>query len=189
MISPLTKTQIRQSCLAQRRGLSQEFIAQASQKIADIIQHLPVYQEAQDLAWYFPVKGEVDLTTLWELALKKNKNCYFPVNQSNQSLQFLPYTPTTKLQKNCYQILEPYADEQTNNIRPKLDIIFLPIVAFDANRTRLGMGKGYYDKTLTSYPDALLIGVAYEWQKQANLPSDPWDIKPHMIITEETIYS
>ncbi|MGV3739861.1 MAG: 5-formyltetrahydrofolate cyclo-ligase [Gammaproteobacteria bacterium] len=188
MNRPLTKEQIRQACIAQRKSLSQKFIVESSQKIADIIQDLPVYQAAQHLAWYFPVKGEVDLTTLWELALKKNKNCYFPVIQTDQNLQFLPYTLSTQLKLNQYQILEPSPEEPYNPI-PPLDIIFLPTVAFDAHCTRLGMGKGYYDKTLIIYPDALIIGVAYEWQKQMTLPRDPWDIKPHMIITEERIYS
>lgn len=189
MISPLTKNQIRHDCLTQRKALNPKFIAQASQKIADSIQNLPIYQAAQRLAWYFPIGGEVDLSTIWEQALKKNKLCYFPVIQTNRRLQFVSYTKTTVLKSNQYHILEPVTDSQSIYIPPQLDIIFLPIVAFDPNCTRLGMGQGYYDKTLINFPNALLIGVAYEWQKRDYLPRDSWDINPHMIITEEKIYS
>ena len=187
MVRYSIKAQIRQICIAQRKNLNQQFIVQASQKIADSIQNLSIYQEAEHLAWYFPVNGEVDLSPLWKQALKNKKKCYFPAVQKDQSLHFLPYTLHTPLILNHYQILEPSLVKQ-NYISPKLDIIFLPIVAFDNRCMRLGMGKGYYDKTLIHYPEAHLIGVAYEWQKQTDIPIDPWDVQLDMIVTEEKLY-
>ena len=184
----LTKAQIRQTCLAQRKNLDPHYITHASQKIADSIQNLCIYQEAHDLAWYFPVNGEIDLSILWEKALEKSKHCYFPAIQSDNSLCFIPYTAQTNLKLNRYNILEPYSENLAPPL-PKLDIIFLPVVAFDQQCRRLGMGKGYYDKTLIRYPATQFIGVAYEWQKQAHIPSDIWDIPLDMIVTEEKIYS
>ena len=68
----------------------------------------------------------------------------------------------------------------------QLDLIFLPVVAFDLSLTRLGYGAGYYDKTLADcHP--YLIGVAYEWQKQASIPTEPWDIKLDMVITDASV--
>ena len=185
----LTKSQIRQACLHQRNHLTQQFISQASQKITDIIQTMPDFQTAQHIAWYFPANGEVDLSALWQITLEKNKCCYLPSIRPNHTLLFLPYTPETKLTLNRYQILEPRVDVQFAKDPQELDILFLPVVAFDIDRTRLGMGKGYYDKTLAQHSDVQLIGVAYEWQKQPKIPKDPWDIPLKMIITEEKIYS
>jgi 5-formyltetrahydrofolate cyclo-ligase len=184
----LTKTHIRQVCLSQRKHLARQFVTQASQRIIDTIQDLQAYQTAKHIAWYHPSRGEVDLSLLWQNALTQNKCCYFPAIQPNNTLLFLPYTADTELVLNRYQITEPHKEGHEAIAPEDLDILFLPTVAFDANQNRLGMGKGYYDKTLENHPGPLLIGVAYEWQKQPNLPYDSWDIPLTMIITEERTY-
>ncbi len=184
-----TKTQIRSIYLAQRRNLTQQIITQASQKITDIMRSTQAYQAAQHIAWYLPVQGEIDLSALWQAALEENKHCYFPVVQPDHTLIFLPYTRDTALLPNRYQILEPDIAPQYARAPQDLDMIVIPIVAFDAQCRRLGMGKGYYDKTLMHHTDALLMGVAYDWQKQLELPNEPWDIQLDMIITETQIYT
>lgn len=184
-----TKAQIRQACLAQRRSLSQEFMVQAAQKIKDSLQNLPIFQTAQHIAGYIPVRGEVDLSALWQQALELKKFCYFPSIQSGGSILFLPYTLNTTLQLNAYHIPEPQVALKHAISLDKLDLIIVPMVAFDPQRRRLGMGKGYYDKAVANHPHIPLIGIAYEWQKQMDLPNDPWDIAMTMIVTEEKIYS
>ena len=189
MTIPITKAEIRQVCLLQRQQLATEFIQQASQKIVSTILSMPAYQRAQHIAWYYPSRGEVDLTLLWPSALAQKKSCYLPTIQPNHSLDFLAFNSETHFHPNHYYILEPIS-ENVKTISPKdLDIVFVPIVAFDDQHRRLGMGKGYYDQTLVNNPGPLLIGVAYEWQKQINLPADPWDISIPLIITEQKIYS
>jgi 5-formyltetrahydrofolate cyclo-ligase len=185
----LTKAQIRQAHLAQRKHLTQQFIVHSSQKINALIQSLAVFQQAQHLAWYMPVSGEVDLSSSWNHALQLGKSCYFPAIQPNQTVIFLPYTAQTELRLNRYHIPEPVIHVESAQALEKLDIIFLPVVAFDMHRYRLGMGKGYYDKTLAHINGPMLIGVAYEWQKQSRLPHEPWDIPLTMIVTEDKIYS
>lgn len=183
-----TKSQIRSICLTQRQHLTPATIAQASQKIIQKLQAMACYQTANHIAWYFPVKGEIDLSTLWQRALEAHKHCYFPSVQRDHLL-FLPYTQKTVLLPNQYQILEPKITPQHARDPQDLDLIILPIVAFDSHCNRLGMGKGYYDKTCAHTHHPLLIGVAYEWQKQADLPTEPWDRRLDMIITEACIYS
>lgn len=185
----LTKTQIRQTCLAQRRSLTQEFVTETSKKIIHTIRDLPAYCLAQHIAWYMPVQGEVDLSSLWTLALADQKSCYFPAIKPDGALIFLPSNDQTELLLNRYQILEPLVEIQYAKAPRDLDIVFLPVVAFDEDCTRLGMGKGFYDKTLADHADTCLIGVAYEWQKQPHLPKDPWDIPVDMLITEEQVYT
>ena len=184
----LTKTHIRQVCLSKRKQLPQQFVSQASQRIIDTIQDIQAYQAAKHIAWYHPSRGEVDLSSLWQSALTNNKYCYFPALRPDNTLLFLPYAGNTELFLNRYQIAEPLMEAHKAIPPQNLDILFLPIVAFDAEKNRLGMGKGYYDKTLENHPGPLLIGVAYEWQKQPNLPCDSWDIPLSMIITEERTY-
>lgn len=185
----LTKSQIRQVCLCRRKHLGKTYVSQASQKIIDTLRQMPAYQAANHIAWYFPTNGEVDLSALWSYALATNKSCYFPAIQTDQTLLFLPYTRDTELVFNRYHTAEPNVAACHAKPPQDLDIIFLPVVAFDVNRKRLGMGKGYYDKTLAPHKSPLLIGVAYEWQRQPNLPIDPWDIPLTTIVTEETVYT
>lgn len=184
-----TKAQIRSFCLTQRHNLKQQIISQASQKIVATLHDLRAYQTAQHIALYLPISGEIDLSALWKLALEENKYCYFPVVQPEHTLIFIPYTHDTILLPNHYRILEPQIVKNSTRSPQNLDLIILPIVAFDARCTRLGMGKGYYDKTLAQQSNALLVGVAYEWQKQPELPTEPWDIQLDMIITEKRIYT
>lgn len=189
MMVHLTKAQIRQICLAQRHSLAQEFITETSKKIIHTIRDIPAYRLAQHIAWYMPIQGEVDLSSLWAMALADQKSCYFPAIRPDDTLIFLPSDAQTELLLNRYQILEPLVEIQFAKTPQELDIIFLPVVAFDEDCTRLGMGKGFYDKTLAARADTCLIGVAYEWQKQPNIPKDSWDIPVDMIITEERVYT
>ena len=65
---------------------------------------------------------------------------------------------------------------------------FLPAMAFDGQGTRLGMGGGYYDRTLAHHRPKLLIGIAYDVERQPFIEADAWDIPMDAVITERTIY-
>jgi 5-formyltetrahydrofolate cyclo-ligase len=71
------------------------------------------------------------------------------------------------------------------------DIIFVPLLAFDNKRNRLGYGKGFYDKFLYKYKKinkkVLIVGVAFSFQKYNNLPINKKDIKLDYILTEKGI--
>ena len=75
-----------------------------------------------------------------------------------------------------------------------LDMIFVPLVAFDLNGFRIGMGSGYYDRTfekkleIKDMKSPVLIGLAYEFQKQECLNHQPWDVPLDMVVTELKIY-
>jgi 5-formyltetrahydrofolate cyclo-ligase len=188
MPTPASKNNLRRQCLKRRHSLTAETIAEASHQIAQRIQSLESYQKSHHIAWYHPVGGEVDLSGLWQQALNAAKSCYCPVIQANKTLLFLPFTTTTTWLKNRYGIPEPAVPLSEAKPITQLDLIFLPVVAFDPSLARLGSGAGYYDKTLAKYHPCL-IGVAYEWQKQTSIPLEPWDIKLDAVITESNMYS
>ncbi len=98
------------------------------------------------------------------------------------------------LQPNHYGIPEPSSGLQ--GITPaQLDIIFVPLLAFDSLGTRLGMGKGYYDRALAEFRSGktanekpLLIGLAHECQRVERLERAIWDVPLDRIITDQTVY-
>ncbi|STX28137.1 5-formyltetrahydrofolate cyclo-ligase [Legionella beliardensis] len=180
---------LRNTNCAIRGKLPRHYQIAASEKVYAHIRHLKQYRYAKRIALYQAHRGEITLHHLWKTAPLQGKFCYFPVVNQEQKLLFLPATPATPFKKNRYGILEPDVD-LTHAIAPKdLDLIFLPLVAFDEHGTRLGMGAGYYDRTLANGEDnPLLIGVAYDFQRQPFIAPQEWDVPLAAVITPNHIY-
>lgn len=179
---------LRIHCRQLRKNLPKTIQATASANICTRIQTLKHYQEAQRIALYHAVNGEINLHALCLAAMVEKKECYFPVMNPEHTLSFLPVTPETVFTKNQFGIAEPEVDPTLAIKTSDLDIIFLPLVAFDERGTRLGMGGGYYDKTLAYHKPKLLVGVAYECQRQAHITANAWDVPMNAIVTEHTTY-
>lgn len=171
-----------------RSNLSMEYQARKSARICNQIQKLECYQTAENIALYYAGRGEVNLDSLWKDAASQGKSCFFPVLTADQALCFLPAAPNERFQKNKFGILEPIADLSLALSPDQLDILFMPLVAFDAKGNRLGMGGGFYDRTLTTLKPAQLLGVAYEFQHCPMLWPERWDVKMSGVVTESSVY-
>jgi len=182
------KETLRQTCIQIRNKLTTEYQSEASARISQHIFSLQRYQIAKQIALYSAFNKEVDLTLLKNHAKQENKHCYFPALAPNKTLTFLRATDETPLVKNCFGILEPAPSHQQPIALDNLDIIFLPLVAFDDYGTRLGMGAGYYDRCLANNHTAFLVGVAYEFQHQIKIPRERWDVPMDVVITEQAIH-
>ncbi|MDF1678734.1 MAG: 5-formyltetrahydrofolate cyclo-ligase [Legionellaceae bacterium] len=183
------KATIRRTCLAKRAALTAQTQKAASEALCMRISSLAVYQKAQKIALYCAVGGEINLHLLWQLAEKSGKTCYMPVMlSSTQRLVFLPATPSTPQKANAFQVPEPDVPHQYAVAPKAIDLMLLPLVAFDTRGTRLGRGAGYYDRTLSHEKPACLLGAAYEFQRQPLLTAEPWDIPLTGIVTEENTY-
>lgn len=182
------KWSLRQSQKLVREKLSVSYQAKASNIICTKIQELKLYNIAKRIGFYQATRGEINLNSLWQLACVQQKFCYFPVIRPDKTLSFLPATSTTAFVENSYSIKEPKVSLMEAVEINKLDIIFIPIVAFDMYCTRIGTGAGYYDRTLQSINSPKLIGVAYEFQCEFYIEPQPWDITLHAIVTPENIY-
>ncbi len=181
------KTMLRRQFLGQRKGISPEQQAQLSKHVCEKIIELYLYQQAQSIALYQPINKEVDLQALWNHAYQHGKHCYFPSLDEGQTLNFLRATPQSKWVKNRFHILEPDQTRACCNLE-EIDIVFMPLVCFDAQCNRVGMGAGYYDRTFAKAKPKVLIGVGYEFQKATHLLPDSWDIPLDMIVTEQNLY-
>lgn len=163
----------------------------ASQLLTNKIMAINHVHQSTHIAIFIPFDGEINTKLLIKTLLLMNKQIYLPIIpiSNSQCLSFSKYTLSTTLIRNRLNIYEPQYN--INSIIPikTLDIMFIPLVAFDNNGNRLGMGSGFYDRTLQKYPRNQFyyspIGLAYDFQKvpAALLPIEKWDIKLPEIIT------
>ena len=142
----------------------------------------------KNIAIFLSFDGEISTKNIIKQLWENKKNIFLPVLHpfSKGHLLFLAYTPSTPMIKNKFGILEPQLNVQ--NILPieELDIIFTPLVAFDKDNNRLGMGGGFYDRTLqyTKIYHFISVGLAYKWQQVNKLPIESWDQPLNYIITD-----
>ena len=188
---------LRQQIREQRRALDETERSQASALLCERIANSRLFQHSKDIAFYLPNDGEMDLTALIEYAWNQGKRCYLPVlaEPNTQRLWFIPYTPDSKLLPNRFGIPEPVATKSARLRKTiSLDLILMPLVAFDREGNRLGMGGGFYDRTLAflahrqHWRKPNLLGVAYEFQRQEKIEKKHWDIAPHAIATDQELY-
>lgn len=154
------------------------------------LNYLPI-KKAKNIALFFSVKGELNTSFLIYSLLKNKKRVYLPVLHpcSFKELLFIRYQHYTELKINKLQIPEPKLN--TNNIIALnlLDVIIIPSLAVDKHGNRLGMGGGYYDRTLQNYKkhNILKVGFLYDFQKVSKLQKFSWDIPLSVVITPSKI--
>lgn len=105
-------------------------------------------------------------------------------------LQFVRVTPTTSFTPNPFGILEPTTYVETRAPQA-LDLVLVPLLAFDKCCQRLGFGGGYYDRTFAFKKiekKPYLIGLAYEFQRLPHIPHNDFDICLDEVITEKRQY-
>ncbi len=185
---------LRESIRQARRNLTEAEQLAASERIVEIVTAEDFFRDAAHLAFYLTIDGELNPEPLLKQALDSGKTCYLPVisRDNEELLTFAPYDETTELIENQWGISEPPHPEE--HISPtNFDVVFVPLVAFDANCFRLGMGKGFYDRTFSfkifnrrSQP--LLVGLAHECQLTEPFPTQTWDVRLDAVVTEKKIY-
>lgn len=156
----------------------------------------PIFRKSRNIAFYLSNDGEIDLLALIELAWKQKKRCYLPVLGSthSRSLWFVPYTPGTPLYRNRFGIYEPVHQRSTRQFRVQsLDLIFMPLLAFDKQGNRLGMGGGFYDRSLAylhqrrHWQKPHLVGAAFDFQKVDALDTQIWDVPLSGVVTDKEL--
>ena len=184
---PYTRQQIRQQIRQRRRALTPEQQTQFALKAADrMMAYTPVLL-AQTVAVFLSFDGELDTRPLIDQLWRAGKRVYLPVLHpfSPGNLLFLHYHPSSDLVVNRLKIREPKLDVRDVLPLCRLDVLVTPLVAFDAAGQRLGMGGGFYDRTLQNWRQHRLqpVGYAHDCQQVDALPTEQWDIPLPAVIT------
>lgn len=184
----LIRKQIRQA----RQQLSSAQQQQAAQALCQQFLNLPELLNSQHIAVYLHNDGEIAtaelINSLWQLG----KSVYLPVLHPFTSgyLLFQHYQANTLLASNKYGIAEPILSCQDIKVVAELDLILTPLVAFDAQGQRIGMGGGFYDRTFAAQPLAQrrMIGLAHDCQQVACIPTEAWDVPLPMVLTPSAVF-
>ncbi|EHT11415.1 5-formyltetrahydrofolate cyclo-ligase [Klebsiella pasteurii] len=184
---PYTRQQIRQQIRQRRRALTPEQQTQFALQAADrMMAYTPVLL-AQTVAVFLSFDGELDTRPLIDQLWRAGKRVYLPVLHpfSPGNLLFLHYHPSSDLVVNRLKIREPKLDVRDVLPLSRLDVLVTPLVAFDAAGQRLGMGGGFYDRTLQNWRRHRLqpVGYAHDCQQVDALPTEQWDIPLPAAIT------
>lgn len=187
-----TKQELRKRLRQTRRLISLQQQEMHASQLATQLSIQTFFKQAQHIAAYIANDGEISPDKAIYAALATQKQCYLPKIESfiDKKMQFSPYTSKTKLHTNQYGIPEPSSCAVTPLC---LELILVPLVAFDITGRRLGMGGGFYDRFLAQYPANArprLVGLAHEAQKVPpnTISTDSWDIQMDMIVTESNLY-
>jgi 5-formyltetrahydrofolate cyclo-ligase len=181
------KTALRSALRQQRRSLSSAAQGAAAQALTQSVLSLPNWTGAQRIALYLARDGEIDTSALVSMARAASKQLFLPVLTADNSLSFARWNTADTPSTNRYNIPEPPTGAAQYPVAD-LDIIFLPVVGWDAQGGRLGMGGGYYDRALSGIAGPVLVGLAHDSQRTERIPKESWDIVMDYIATDTALH-
>lgn len=131
---------------------------------------------------YIALGSEADPTQLAAAAAAHGCRLALPrITDRSSPMRFLAWSMDDELVTGPLGLRQPGPDAE--EVTP--DIIFTPLLGFDARLDRLGQGAGFYDRAFARYPDAWRVGIAWSVQQVPAVPTDIWDVPLHAVVTEE----
>jgi 5-formyltetrahydrofolate cyclo-ligase len=189
---PALRRQLRQA----RRQLSPTQQRRAARNLYGQLAQHPIFRRARHIAFYLPNDGEIDPRPLMLEAQRRGKATYLPVLNAwpRTRMVFQRLMPNERLAPNRFGIAEPAFRPNRQRRIWTLDLVLMPLVGFDEDGGRLGMGGGFYDRSLAyrgrrkNGHKPTLLGLAHECQKVDRLPLEPWDVSLQATVTDQSWY-
>lgn len=177
------KKQLRQNCREKRASLGEDYHQKASLMICSHIEAWSVFQEAQVISSYLPMRDEVDLLLLMEK--NPHKDWLVPRILPQGYMVFHPYDPG-RLLRHRFGMLEP---DPALPVVPagRIELVLTPGLAYDLHGWRLGYGGGFYDRFLSEQKHLISLGVTYQALLQPTLPHEEYDVPVQYIVTENGV--
>lgn len=182
----MTRSDIRKQSRLARQNLSPAEQQQAASLLAQQFQRTLSYRKANSIGLYLSFDGEISTTPIIEQAWRDKKAVYLPIlPRSGRHMRFARFTKKTELRANKFGIWEPYRSPRIASWA--IDVVGMPLVAFDQEGNRMGMGGGFYDTTFAIKHQhgfgPRLVGFAHEVQRHNKLPTEAWDVPLDAILT------
>lgn len=180
----MSKQEIRDRINSIRKNLSQKDIEEKSRKIIDNLIRLEEYLNASTIMPYVSLNTEVDTKEFIKSELIKGKRSIVIPFVEGENIQVSYFKDFSELREGEFGVLEPMKKKRYDG---KIDLVIVPGVAFDLQGSRIGFGKGYYDRFLCRSKDSLKVALAFEEQIVDSIPNEFHDHPVDMIITEKRV--
>ncbi|MEN2395472.1 5-formyltetrahydrofolate cyclo-ligase [Pseudomonas halotolerans] len=192
----LPRPQLRRLLRQARRALTPAQQREAARGLYRQLAQHPLFRRARHIALYLPNDGEIDPRLLLRAAQRRGKATYLPVLSPwpQTKMVFQRIRPGEKLRANRFRILEPQMNIARQRKVWTLDLVLLPLVGFDEAGGRLGMGGGFYDRSLAylarrqQWRKPTLLGLAHECQKVERLAQASWDVPLQGTVSDRHWY-
>lgn len=180
---------IRNQIRAMRRRLEPVFVQKASATVQRAAFNLDEWRKTKIVCCYLAMPLEVQTETIIEECRRDKKLLFVPAFQ-NKLQKYIPavFDPDEDVQLGKFNVLEPVSPRWIRS--EKIDLVFVPGLAFDRQGGRLGHGAGHYDRLLTRkmFRSACKVGLAFDFQIFNRLPLRADDVRMDVVITESEIY-
>ena len=185
---------LRSEMRRQRASLSPTERASAANAVARRVARELALPRGTRVGLYLSMGSELDTTPLLAFARQRGWRVYVPVlhGREAQSMWFQPLA--APLRPNRFGIPEPHPDAQQRVAPRWLDVVFVPVVAFDDRGHRIGSGAGFYDRTFAylrhrgPWRKPPLVGLAYDCQRKASIEPREWDVPLDAVVTERSLH-
>lgn len=186
----MNKTTLRQKYKAQRKQLSEEKLEEMSLAIANKVLQLPIWERTY-FHVFLPITEQNEVNTefiLHALAGKDREIIVSKADFETRTMTHFLLTDNTKIKKNEYNIPEPVDGIEVPS--HKIDVVFVPLLAYDKKGNRVGYGKGFYDKFLAECkPDIIKIGLSFFEPEEIIADVFEADVQLNYCVTPNSIHS
>jgi 5-formyltetrahydrofolate cyclo-ligase len=185
----MLKKEFRQKYKALRKLLSENELEEMSLAIANKLLKLPIW-EKNYFHIFLPITEHQEVNTEFILHLLSGKDKEIIISKSDFKTRKMTHfllTDNTKIKKNEYNIPEPIDGIEVPS--HKIEVVFVPLLAFDKKGHRVGYGKGFYDKFLSECkPDIIKIGLSFFDPEELITDVFEGDIQLDYCVTPNSIY-
>jgi len=178
---------LRRELRQRRRDLPAAARIAAANTLADRLLALPFLPSSGHVAGYWAMDGEIGLHA-FQMRLPPTLTYCLPMLHADESLRFAPWRAGAPLVTNRFGIPEPDLDPDDALPASEMAMLVLPLVGFDARGARLGMGGGWYDRSLAFRRETAappwLVGAGFAVQQVDALPLEAWDVRLDAVCSE-----
>lgn len=172
-----SKNELRKYIRAQKKERTPEQLASQSEKIMQKLEQHPDFIKADIVMLYSSLPDEVQ-TQEFIQKWRHKKQIVLPTVVGDDIVP-VELDEKTEFAEGDFHIMEP----QNHPYNGSFDLIVVPGMAFDAAGHRLGRGRGYYDRFLCQFPNVKRIGICFDFQKVAVVPTEPTDMSMNEVIS------
>ncbi len=190
------KKRIRNEIRQTFKSLPRKDFDSMSRNVLLNLERLEIWNNAETVLVFLSLPDEIKTDIIIEKAFSEGKKIAVPKINGNDMLFFFIDDLNGNFKKHPLGMYEPVSDPakgspvSISSLEPGKSLVLVPGLAFDRHLRRLGRGKGFYDRFLSSLNSNITkAGIGYDFQIIKSVPSEEHDIKLDILVTDESVIS